>query len=40
MVDEARQIEDECVQDAIGAGATAGTLKQRKSHMRMKVGVE
>ena len=30
MVDEARQIEDEFVQDTIGAGATAGTLKQSK----------
>jgi len=30
VVDEARQIEDEFVQDTIGAGATAGTLKQSK----------
>ncbi len=40
MVGEARQIEDEFVQDTIGAGSTAGTFKQSKSHMRMKVGVE
>jgi hypothetical protein len=39
VVDEATQIEDEFVQDTIGSGATAGTLKQSKSHMCMKVGV-